>query len=172
MHQSHHKRLELIRMPRDRLSDRRRTTPAVQVHNLIQQKIRRSPRSRSSQRWSYCKRLQERARSKNQVMHRDQTTLAGENLTAKDNNSFRHEFPEQPTLNSSIITFQNTGQMKQFIMSEKSEHIVTVFKKSNASVALYAENLLHQILKDIPGTEQFHQQMINVNPSFLSKNCF
>ena len=100
------------------------------------------------------------------------TSLSGENLAAKDSNSFGHEFPRQPTLHNSIITFQNTGQMKQYIMNGKSEQIATAFKKSNASVALYAEHLLNQQSKDIPTTKQFHQWMVNVNPSFLSKIAF
>ena len=144
-------------MPRDRLPGRRRTTPAVQVHNLIQQKIGGGARPRSSRKWSYRKRLRKRAKSKNQGVYRDQTTLAGENLAAKDSNSFGHEFPKQPTLHSSIVTFQNTGQMKQYIMSKKSEQIDTVFKKSNASVALYWEHSLNQKSKDIPVTERLYQ---------------
>ena len=93
-------------------------------------------------------------------------------MAAKDSNSFGHEFPKQLTLHSLIIMFQNTGQMKQFIMCEKSEQIATAFKKSNASVALYAEHSLNQKSRDIPVTERFHQLMLNVNPSSLSKIAF
>ena len=57
-------------------------------------------------------------------------------------------------------------------MHEKSEQIVTAFKKSNASVALYVEHLLNQNSKEIPKTERFYQRMINVNPSSLSKIAF
>ena len=39
-------------------------------------------------------------------------------------------------------------------------------------MALYAEHSLNQKSKDIPVTEIFHQQMINVNPSSLSKIAF
>ena len=62
--------------------------------------------------------------------------------------------------------------MQQFIMSAKLEQIAKAFKQSNASVALYAEHSLNQKSKDIPMTERFHQQMINVNPSSLSKISF
>ena len=62
--------------------------------------------------------------------------------------------------------------MKQYIMNEKSEQIATAFKKSNDSVALYAEHSLNQKSKDIPITERFHQKMISVNPSSLSKIAF
>ena len=93
-------------MSRDRLSSRIRVIPAVQVHNLIQQSIRGGPMSHKS-RLGSSRNSQHKtgARSKNPVVHRVQTTLAGENLAAKDNDSFGHEFPTQPTLNSSIITF-------------------------------------------------------------------
>ena len=57
-------------------------------------------------------------------------------------------------------------------MCEKSEQIATAFKKSNASVALYAEHSLNQKSRDISVTERFHQQMLNVNPSSLSKITF
>ena len=151
-HQSHWDRQELTMMPRDRLSGGIRTTPAVQVHNLIQQSIRGGPMSNESgsrksrnSRWKARKRWRKQtARSKNTKVLRVQSTLAGENLVAKDSDSFGHKFPLQPTINSSIITFQNTGQMKQFIMSWKSEQIAKAFKKSNASVALYAEHSLNQ----------------------------
>ena len=93
-------------------------------------------------------------------------------MVAKGSDSFGHEFPLQPTINSSIITFQNTGQMKQVIMSSKLEQIAKAFKKSNASVALYAEHSLNQKSKQIPTTKRFHQRMINVNPSSLSKISF
>ena len=132
-------------MSRDRLSGGIRTTPAVQVHNLIQQSIRGGPMSNESwskksrcSRWTARKRRYDTAaRSKNTKVLRVQSTLAGENLVAKDSDSFGHEFPKQPTLNSLIITLQNTGQMQQFIMSRKSEQITKAFKKSNASVVLY-----------------------------------
>ena len=62
--------------------------------------------------------------------------------------------------------------MKQYIMNEKSQQIVTAFKKSNTSAALYAEHSLKQKSKDIPIIERFHQQMINVNPSSLLKIAF
>ena len=131
-----------------------------------------SRKSRNS-RWKARKcRRKQTARSKNTKVLRVQSTLAGENLVAKDSDAFGHEFPLQPTINSSIITFQNTGQMKQFIMSSKSEQIAKAFKKSNASVALYAEHSLNQKSKQIPTTERFHQRMINVNPSSLSKISF
>ena len=39
-------------------------------------------------------------------------------------------------------------------------------------MALYAEHSLNQKLKQIPVTELFHQQMINVNPPFLLKIAF
>ena len=104
----------------DRSSSGIRATPAVQVHNLIQQSIRGGPMSneigsRNSRhnRWKARKRRRKQtARSKNTKVLRVQSTLAGENLVAKDSNSFGHEFPKQPILNSSIITFQNTGQMQ------------------------------------------------------------
>ena len=99
--------------------------------------------------------------SSNKGEYRDQTTLDGRNLAAKDSDSFGDAFPKQPTLHSSIITFQNTGQMGQYIMQEKSEQIATAFKKSNPSVALYAEHSLNQNSKEIPITERFHQRMIN-----------
>ena len=57
-------------------------------------------------------------------------------------------------------------------MSEKSEQISTAFKKSNASVTLYVEYSLNQKSKQIPVTKQFHQQMINMNSSSLSKIAF
>ena len=60
--------------------------------------------------------------------------------------------------------------MKQFIMSWKLKQIA--FKKSNASVVLYAEHCLNQNLKKIPTTERFYQQMTNVNLSSLSKIGF
>ena len=168
MYQPHHNRRELKKMPRDWLPGRRRTTPAVQVHNLIQQSIGGGARPRSSWRLSYRNRVQNRGvQSSNKGEYRDQTTLDGSNLAAKDSDSFGDVFPERPTLHSSIITFQNTGQMGQYIMQEKSEQIATAFKKSNASVALYAEHSLNQNSKEIPITERFHQRMINVNPSSL-----
>ena len=170
MYQPHRNRRELKKMPQDRLLGRRRTTPAVQVHNLSQQSIGGGSRPRSSWRLSYRNRVQNRGvQSSNQGEYRDQTTLDGRNLAAKDSDSFGDAFPKQPTLHSSIITFQNTGQMGQYIMQEKSEQIATAFKKSNASVALYAEHSLNQNSKEIPITERFHQRMINVNPSSLSK---
>ena len=130
MYQTHRDRRELKKMPWDRLPGRRRTTPAVQVHNLSQQTIGGGSRPRSSRRWSYRDRLQKRCvQSNNQGVYRNQTTFAGENLVAKDSDSFGHEFLRQPTLHSSIIMFQNTGQMKQYIMHEKSEQIATAFKK-------------------------------------------
>ena len=160
-------------MPRDRLSGGRRTTPAVQVHKLSQQSTEGGSRSRSSWRIRYRNRQRNRdAQFNNQGEHRDQRTLDGRNLAAKDSNSFGDEFPERPAPNSSIITFQNTGQMKQYLMNEKSEQIATAFKQSNASVALYAEHSLNQKSKEIPITERFHQRMINVNPSSLSKIAF
>ena len=143
MYQTYRDRRELKTILRDRLPGRRRTTPAVQVHNLSQQTIGGGPRPRSSQRWSYRKRLQKRAQSKNQGVYRDQTTLAGENLAAKDSNSFGHEFSKQPTLHSSIITFQNTGQMKQYIMNEKSEQIATAFKKASKKATLVWHYMLN-----------------------------
>ena len=166
--------------PRDRLSGRTRTISTVQVHNLVQQSIQGGQmshknrlRSSHNSRWSACKRRRKTgACSKNPLVYRVQTTHAGENLVAKDSDSFGHEFPTQPTLNSSIITFQNTGQLQQFIMSRKLEQIANAFRKSNASVALYAEYSLNQNLKQIPMTERFHQRMINVNPSSLSKISF
>ena len=160
-------------MPRDRLPGGRRTTPAVQVHNLIQQSIKGGSRPISSWRLRYGKRVRNRnIQSNNQGEYRDQSTLDGRNLAANDSESFGDEFPKQPTLHSSIITFQNTGQMGQYIMHNKSEQIATAFKKSNASVALYAEHSLNQKSKEIPITERFHQRMINVNPSSLSKIAF
>ena len=166
MYQPHRNRRELKKMSRDRLPGRRRTTPAVQVHNLSQQSTGGGSRPRSSWRVLYRNRQRNRdAQLNNQGEHRDQITLDGRNLAAKDSNSFGDKFPERPTSNSSIITFQNTGQMGQYIMQEKSEQIATAFKKSNASVALYAEHSLNQNSMDIPITERFHQRMINVNPS-------
>ena len=54
-------------------------------------------------------------------------------------------------------------------MGRKLKQIATAFKKSNASVALYAEHSLNQKSKQILMTECFHQQLINMNPSSLSK---
>ena len=62
--------------------------------------------------------------------------------------------------------------MQQFIMSWKSKQIAKAFKETNTSVVLYAEHCLNQNSKKIPMTEQFHQQMINVNLSSLSKISF
>ena len=62
--------------------------------------------------------------------------------------------------------------MKQYIMNKKSEQIATAFKKSNASVALYAEHSLNQKSKEIPVKERLHQRMINVNPSSLARIAF
>ena len=53
MYQSHRDRRELKKMTGDRLPGRRRTTPAVQVHNLSQQTIGGGSRPHSSRRWSY-----------------------------------------------------------------------------------------------------------------------
>ena len=39
-------------------------------------------------------------------------------------------------------------------------------------MALYVEHSLNQKSKQIPVTERFHQRMINVNPSSLSKIAF
>ena len=131
-----------------------------------------SRKSRFSKWKSRKRRSDIAARSKNTRVLQVQSTLAGENLVAKDSNSFGHVFPKQPSLNCSIITFQNTGQMQQFVMSAKLEQIAKAFKQSNASVALYAEHSLNQKSKEIPMTERFHQRMINVNPSSLSKISF
>ena len=141
MYQTHRNRREQTKMPQDRLPGKRRTTPAVQVHNLSQQSTGGGSRPRSSWRIRYRNRQRNRdAQLNNQGEHRDQRTLDGRNLAAKDSDSFGDEFPERPTSNSSIITFQNTGQMKQYLMHEKSEQIATAFKKSNTSMALYAEH--------------------------------
>ena len=131
-----------------------------------------SRKSRFSKWKSRIRRSDTAARSKNTRVLQVQSTLAGENLVAKDSDSFGHVFPKQPSLNCLIITFQNTGQMQQFIMSAKLEQIAKAFKQSNASVALYAEHSLNQKSKEIPMTERFHQRMINVNPSSLSKISF
>ena len=141
MYQPHRNRRELHKMQRDRLPGRRRTTPAVQVHNLSQQSIGGGSRSRSRWRIQYRNRRRNRdAQVNNQGEHRDQRTLDGRNLAAKDSDSFGDEFPERPAPNSSIITFQNTGQMKQYLMSEKSEQIATAFKKATL-VLHYMRNI-------------------------------
>lgn len=93
-------------------------------------------------------------------------------MIAKDSELFGYEFPKQPTQNSSVIMFQNIGQTKQYIISSKLEQIAKPFKKHNAGVALYTNDCLNQNSKQISTTERFHQRMINVNTSSLSKISF
>ena len=141
MYQPHRNRREQKEMPRDRLPGGRRTTPAVQVHNLSQQSTGGGSRPRSSWRVQYRNRQRNRdAQFNNQGKYIDQITLDGRNLAAKDSDSFGDEFPKRPTLHSSIITFQNTGQMKQYLMHEKSEQIATAFKKTTLMLH-YMQNI-------------------------------
>ena len=98
MYQPHRNRREQKEMPWDRLPGGRRTTPAVQVHNLSQQSTGGGSQPRSSWRVQYRNRQQNRdAQLNNQGEHKDQITLDGRNLAAKDSNSFGDEFSERPT---------------------------------------------------------------------------
>ena len=87
-------------------------------------------------------------------------------MATKDNEAFGNEFPTKPDPNCSIVTFQNTGQMDQYTLQAKSQQIAEAFKKSNASVAMYAEHCLHKTGEQ---TEQFHACMVNWNHGSLSK---
>ena len=83
-----------------------------------------------------------------------QTNLAGQNLAELDTEAFGDEFPSQPGLNCSIISFQNTGYMSKFTTQPKLIWIAKFFKCSNASVALFAKHSLNET--DIQFSDRFH----------------
>ena len=95
-----------------------------------------------------------------------QLTLHGDSLAAKDSDSFGHSFPQAPSYNSTIITFQNIGPQRRAAFMSMSKHNSRQFVKSNASVALFAEHCLNES-KLLP-CDLFNRRMKNVSPSSFS----
>ena len=58
------------------------------------------------------------AQSKNPVVHRVQTTLAGENLVAKDSDSFGHEFPTGIDMNEDVQNGKLAKRLKELRLKD------------------------------------------------------
>ena len=69
----------------------------------------------------------------------EQQDLHGDSLPAKDSDTFSNNYPEQPNNNSTIITFQNTGQQLYSRYNYKSSTAVTLFRDSHVNITLYTE---------------------------------
>ena len=84
----------------------------------------------------------------------EQADLNGESIAAKDSDTFGNEYPEKPNSNSTIITFQNTGQQPYRRYDYKSSATAQAFRKSHANIALYAEISLNE--KKLKINEKFN----------------
>jgi hypothetical protein len=103
------------------------TTITGETHNPLPQhhKKRRIPRNTESQNVFQLKRL-------------TQSNLHGEDMAAKDSESFRDTYPPHPGKNSTIITFQNIGPQRFSLHHQTSTATSRAFKDSQAGIALYA----------------------------------
>ena len=97
-----------------------------------------------------------------------QTNLLGEQMPAKDSDVFGHNYPISPGDNSTIITFQNTGPQPATSHAHKAIQTARAFKESKASVALYAETSLNELL--IRPEHRFHSRMRRINKAAQSFN--
>lgn len=75
-----------------------------------------------------------------------QLDMYGDIVQEIDSEIFRHNFPKKPYDNSSIITFQNTGQLPQNAYAHKLIQMAQAFKDSKANIAMYVELLINDKL--------------------------
>lgn len=95
-----------------------------------------------------------------------QTNMHGFNLSEKDSEVFGHNYPKKPFENSSIITFQNVGQLPQSMYGRKSIQMSKAFKDSKANIALYAEPSLND--RFLNPNEKFNDRMKMKSPGSFS----
>jgi len=81
-----------------------------------------------------------------------QTDLMGVPLCRTDSESYGHNFPTNPSLNSSIITFQNIGPQPKTNYTSKARFNSRSPTKCNASVSLYTEHCLNEKVLDPQST--------------------
>ena len=82
---------------------------------------------KSRQALSRTRRRETNAPSRNPSHNLAQTNLAGQNQEKLDTEAFGDDFPTEPGLNCSIISFQNTGQMNRYTTQLKSIQIAKTF---------------------------------------------
>ena len=75
-------------------------------------------------------------------------------------------YPEQPNNNSTIITFQNTGQQPYTRYSYKSSATTLAFRESHANIVLYAEISLNE--QKLKLNEKFNDRMKHFNQNSFS----
>ena len=107
-----------------------------------------------------------RVRTRNITSRRGQSNLFGEILSSKDSDEFGDKFPKSPAENCSIITYQNIGQQPRSAFDRKSRETSKAFKKSKASIALYAELSICEEM--LPVNEKFNDRMQFFNPRSFS----
>ena len=95
-----------------------------------------------------------------------QTDMHGFNLSEKDSEVFGHNYPKKPFENSSIITFQNVGQLPQSMYGRKSIQMSKAFKDSKANIALYAEPSSND--RFLNPNEKFNDRMKMKSPGSFS----
>ena len=96
----------------------------------------------------------------------EQSDLNGDSIAAKDSDTFGNDYPERPNNNSTIITFQNTGQQPYSRYSYKSSATALAFCKSHANIALYAKISLNE--QKLKLNEKFNDRMKHFNQNSFS----
>ena len=125
-------------------------TPAVQVRKMIQQTIHGGPMRHQSHRASSCQQSRKTgASSRTKIKKKLKKNSAVDNLKVLDTQASGDKFPSKAGPNYSIITFQITGQMKNFIIQHRLTQIAKVCRCSNASVTLYAKHFRLLLSKNV-----------------------
>jgi hypothetical protein len=132
------------------------TTITGETHNPLPQhhKRRRIPQNTESQNVFQLKRL-------------TQSNLHGEDMIAKDSESFGDTYPPNPRKNSSIIAFQNIGPQRFIPYHQTLAATSRAFKDSQAGIALYAECSLIESL--LPAGNGFKDRMRIRSPNSFSR---